>query len=812
MALSIFRTSTKQPFWAQDLVKAVRDGQNFEEAIAAQGSAMASIVNRVRKAAALADADEFIGTLEHGYATAVGLKGSELSGGQKQRIALARALVKNPAILLLDEATSSLDSASEQNIHASLSSVLKGRTTISIAHRLSTVRDADNIIVLEDGRKIEQGTHFDLLEQGGVYAAMVETQTLRSPNLNTITGSEETIVNDSHKKAHATTKGNLDLSNEKDFSKAKEEHNVGSQRSLYSTMRGVASLARPQLFFVFLGLFMGSVVGGTYSGEVVIFGYIIGRFSSCQGGPNIRAAGQLFGLLFFSFAVLAFLANAVSGSAFGWFSEKMVFKVRVLCFRALFHQDFQWHSSNNRNPANLLSYVSSDASALAGLSVTIVGTIVATVANLLAGILLTHIIAWKIAVVLLATLPILLYSGLMRLRVLAQIHDRHRKAYSTSVGITVEAIDSIKTVASLSLEREIFEAYVRSLAGPYEASFREIAYANLWLASAYSVSNLIYALAYWWGTKQIVAGAYSQTQFFIVLPALLFSAQTRGQMFALTPDVPNARVASARIRDLLDSDGTKNNDKHEKDLEDGKGDYKKVVSRPERPGSSISFQDVRFSYPTRPDSEVLHSLNLEILPGQFCALVGPSVAGKSTVISLIEKFYRPTSGSVRIDGGDIFNNEDISFRNDIALVPQDATLFDDTIRFYIALGARPDHEVADLPEGYDTRCGSHGDQFSGGQKQRLAIARALVRQPRLLLLDESTGALDAESEQQFQHTLEKLINKMTIIAIAHRLHTIQKAQQIFLIENGECVEHGTHAELLQHSASYRASAARQALR
>ena len=250
---------------------------------------------------------------------------------------------------------------------------------------------------------------------------------------------------------------------------------------------------------------------------------------------------------------------------------------------------------------------------------------------------------------------------------------------------------------------------------------------------------------------------------------------------------------------------------------------------PERPGTSIMFQDVRFSYPTRPHIEVLQGININILPEDFCALVGPSGAGKSTTISLLEKFYRPSSGSVEIDGRDLLENEDTSFRDNISLVPKDSTLFDDTIRFNIALGARPDREATDeeienacmlanihdpiaaLPQGYDTRCGSNGDQFSGGQKQRFAIARALMRHPRLLHLDESTSALDAESDQQFQDSLEKIISSMTIVAIAHRLHTIQKAQQIFLIEVGQCVEQGTHAEQFQRSASYRANALPQAL-
>ena len=820
-----------------ELVEAVRQGQSMNGAVTARDSRLASIFNLAREAARLADADDFIGRLEHGYATLVGPRGCKLSGGQKQRIAFARAVIKDPPILLLDEATSSLDSASEQAIQTSLRQILKGRTAISIAHRLASVKDADNIVVLQHGQVIEQGTHSDLLAKNGVYASMAESQKLRSP----ITMRSESLeISSTRIEDPEVDNAQNQCSYKNAFDQTSESFNPtesrNSQRSLCSTFRGIAYLARPYLLFAIIGFIAAVFVGGTYSGEAVIFGHTIGNLSPCEGGPSIRSAGRLFGLLFFIFALLALFANVLSGSAFGWVAEKVVYKVRILSLRALLHQDVLWHSSGNRTPALLLSYLSKDASSLGSLSGTTIGTIVAVLANLITGILLTHIIAWKIAFILLATLPILIYSGIMRLRILAQIQDRHRSAYATSVSISTEAMDLIKTVKCLSIEKEVFATYCRSLVGPFKASIRDAIYANFWLASAYSMSNLIYALAYWWGSKQIINGVYSQTQFFIVLPALLFSAQSCGQMFALAPDLSNARVASARLLDLLDLGPQEFRDPApiratcEKDLEAGEGNYfPRTIKSEQQPRTGIDFRDVYFSYPARPQYQVLRGLNIKVPPGQFCALVGPSGAGKSTIVSLVEKFYRPSSGQVEIDGKDIFGNEDPSFRDRISLVPQENTLFDDTVRFNVGLGARSDHEATDeeiehacklanihefittLPQGYDTLCGSNGDLFSGGQKQRLAIARALVRQPRILLLDESSSALDAESEQRFQDTLEKVSHGVTIIAIAHRLHTIQKAHQIFLIEGGKCVEQGTHAELYQRSASYRSNVLHQSL-
>jgi ABC-type multidrug transport system fused ATPase/permease subunit len=263
------------------------------------------------------------------------------------------------------------------------------------------------------------------------------------------------------------------------------------------------------------------------------------------------------------------------------------------------------------------------------------------------------------------------------------------------------------------------------------------------------------------------------------------------------------------------------------DLEASRGtSQKRVIANG---GIGVTFNEVHFSYPARPHVPVLRSLSLTILPGSFCALVGPSGAGKSTIIALIEKFYCPNFGSIEIDGTNTSKIDSVAFRDDIALVPQESVLFDGTVRFNLSLGARPGHESNDedieaacklanihdtisaLPQGYETPCGSNGNQFSGGQMQRLSIARALLRKPRLLLLDEGTSALDAESERLFEEALEKTAESCTVIAIAHRLHTIRRADCIFVVEEGKCMDQGTHKELVERNKDYRENALHQTL-
>jgi ATP-binding cassette subfamily B (MDR/TAP) protein 1 len=234
---------------------------------------------------------------------------------------------------------------------------------------------------------------------------------------------------------------------------------------------------------------------------------------------------------------------------------------------------------------------------------------------------------------------------------------------------------------------------------------------------------------------------------------------------------------------------------------------------------TIEFRDVHFRYPTRPEQPVLRGLNLTVKPGQYVALVGASGCGKSTTIALLERFYDPLVGGIYVDGKEISSLNLIEYRSYLALVSQEPTLYQGTIRENILLGA--DREgvpesaiefackeaniydfIMSLPDGFNTVVGSKGSMLSGGQKQRVAIARALLRDPKILLLDEATSALDSESEHMVQAALDVAAKGRTTIAVAHRLSTIQKADVIYVFDQGKIVESGTHAELMKMGGRY----------
>lgn len=836
-----------------EVVTSIQSGISEDQALENCDPRVTEIFKRAKVAADKANALSFIESLAFGIASPVGTSGGQLSGGQRQRIALATALVREPKMLILDEATAALDSMSEQLIQSSLHALSGTTTIVSIAHRLAAVQDADQIIVIQSGRLVESGSPHRLLQSGGAYSTMINQQKLDNSEFDNTRGSlsddsslalekhdaisKETVIDKEQSVYLADEKGGIHTETEDDSGASTEK----PQHSKRLTAKVCFAFIRPNILLILLGLAMSVIIGASYSSNAILFGNTVGGLSPCKGTANIRYSGNLFGGMFFLVGFVELFANVIGGCAYGWAADQILYRLRIASLRSLLNQSMTWHSAEGRTPGMLIAYITGDASAISGLTGTTIGLLLATGVNLFAGVIISFVVAWKISIVLVPTIPILLFAGFMKLRVQGQFAERHKKAFSRATEITVEALGNLRFVAGFSLENQLYREFLSAIQKPYKNTTKTIAWGNFWLAWAFSVSNLVSALAYWWGSKQIASGLYSQTQFFIVLPALLFSTQSCGQMLALAPDLSKAGKSASRIVDLV-----KENSAEQEHVGDAyihsipvnavpnKDAEANISAGPASPPSSPSpvgamLHQVSFSYPKSSQITVLNDLSVDFKPGGFYALVGPSGSGKSTIFSMLERFFKPSSGSVVINGQDINRVLATTFRDDIALVPQENVLFEGTLAFNIGLGARAGHTasqadieeacklaqihdvILSLPEGYETFCTHDGKQFSGGQRQRLSIARALVRKPGLLLLDESTSALDGESERKIQNALAALAGKTTIIAIAHRLKTIYRANQIFLIQEGRCADRGTHAELVERSEMYRDSVLHQSL-
>ncbi|KAJ4859449.1 ABC transporter transmembrane region domain-containing protein [Trichoderma breve] len=732
--------------------------------------------NRIEEAAKMASAHTFITSLPDGYGTIVGERGFLLSGGQKQRIAIARAIVGDPKILLLDEATSALDTKSEEIVQAALDKAAEGRTIITIAHRLSTIKTADNIVVVVDGKVAEQGTHEELLRAKGEYFKLVEAQ--KSDNISRIPTSQSGT--------EKMTKAENDL-------------------LPWSLIKFTASFNRRELLLMIIGLAFAILAGCGQPSQAVIYSKAINTLALPPPlYEKLRHDANFWSLMLFILGIAQFVLFSIQGVCFGVSSERLLRRARSKTFRVILRQDTAFFDEHTTGA--LTSFLSTETKYLSGISGVVLGTILMVSTTLTASMVVALAIGWKLALVCISIVPVLLFCGFYRVSILARFQAQSKKAYERSASYACEATSAIRTVASLSREVDVFATYKAQLDEQARAHFFSVLKSSIFYALSQALTFFCMALGFWYGGTLLGKHEYTIFQFFVCFSEVIYGAQAAGSVFSNAPDIGKAKSAAAELKNLFSR-------KPSIDVWSKEGNDINNVA------GSIEFRNVHFRYPTRPTQSVLSGLSFTVKPGQFVALVGASGCGKSTTIALLERFYDALSGCIYVDGKDISQLNVNSYRSHLALVSQEPTLYQGTIRSNILLGSN-DLSVTEeqvikvckmaniydfilsLPEGLDTLVGNKGGMLSGGQKQRVAIARALLRDPKVLLLDEATSALDSESERVVQAALDAAMRGRTTIAVAHRLSTIQKADVIYVFDQGRVVESGTHHQLMKQKGRY----------
>ncbi|KAM0283234.1 hypothetical protein ACHAO9_009884 [Fusarium lateritium] len=773
---------------------------------------------RVKHATKLAFADEFIQHLPEQYDTWIGERGGLLSGGQKQRIAIARSIISDPSILLLDEATSALDPHSEGIVQKALGSASKNRTTLVIAHKLATIRDADNIVVMSKGKIVEQGKHNDLVALGGTYAKLVQAQDLS-------TDRQSLGIEASNEESRSSTEGIEPVQslakynsvvNENITSQIKrEDFRLNKSTGLLHTIWKMIKSA-PELRNYFLIMSIACSVGdaaAVYPGQTLLLSKVMDVFTS----SDLVKGGDFVSLMYFVMSLGSLVIFFVMGWISNIIAQTLSHNVREGLFRSMLRQDLRFFDRTENNIGALVSRIDSESQAVLELMGFNVALAFQSIINIIASSILALAYAWKLALVgIFAGLPPLLLAGFARIRLEIRLNANIDERFSTSASIASESVNAIRTVSSLAIEKSILNKYTAELDEAAWGSTKPLFHMMIWFSLAQSVEFFILALGFWFGSKLVSQGEITFPQFILSFLGVFFSGQAASTIVSFSSSFSKANAAANYYFWLIGLQPIirETDDNHEKGPADG--------------GSSIGFQNMQFSYPLAPEQRVIKGLSLTIDRGQFVALVGASGCGKSTMVSLLERFYDPTSGTIVIDDSDALT--DISprlYRNRIALVQQEPTLFPETIRENIAAGLDigPDEQalveddtleaacraanawdfVSSLPEGLNTLCGQAGSQLSGGQRQRIAIARALIRDPSIILLDEATSALDTESERVVQKALMNaaVSGDRITIAVAHRLSTIRDADKICVFHQGRIIEAGTHDELVSQNGMYK---------
>ncbi|KAL4777950.1 P-loop containing nucleoside triphosphate hydrolase protein [Aspergillus varians] len=770
------------------------------------------IHERIVKAAHIADAHDFVTALPEGYQTNIGTLA--LSGGQKQRIAIARAIVKEPKILLLDEATSALDTKSEGLVQAALDRAAEGRTTIVIAHRLSTIKSAHNIVVMMGGKIAEQGTHAQLLEMGGVYASLVQAQSIADSGgdfdgdkeLATLWFDEE---DDDDSEYYTADFADSPLTPWKRQSVLTLRADGKVKRfSLWTLVKFIASFNRPEKYIMGVGLLLSLFAGGVQPAQSVLLAKAVNAISiPVSEADRLRHDTNFWASMFLMTGLVTMFLFGWQGVLFAFSSEKLIRRARSSTFRVLLGQDISFFDEENNTAGTLTSILATDIKNLAGISGATLGTLLIVTVNLFGSLTVALALGWKLALVCSTAVPLLLLSGFLRTWILSRFQARGRTVYQKSASGVSEAVTAIRTVVSLTMEQVILDSYRMELQKQVRSDIPSILRSSFLYACSEALQFFCMALGFWYGGMLLGHHEYSIFKFYVCFSEVIFGAQAAGSVFSYAPGISKAKDAAGELKALY----TRKPKIH--------GRTGGAVVSPSSLQGAIEFRSVYFRYPTRIQTPVLQGLNFVVQPGQYVAFVGASGCGKSTTIALLERFYNPLAGTICVDGRDISQLDLQSYRRQLAFVGQEPALFQGSIKENILLGmeagavsdsaliaACRDANIYDfvisLPQGFNTEVGSKGGMLSGGQKQRIAIARALLRNPRILLLDEATSALDSESESIVQAALDNASKGRTTLAVAHRLSTIQRADVIFVLANGRIAESGTHGELLRRRGHY----------